>query len=625
MPQARTTHRGRPRRAGRQGPLRRGQGALPRLARLDLDELRRLRRLRPRARGGLRGARGQAAGLRRAARAREARLRPRDEHLEPLGRRRWAPTSASTSSTRSRCCRSSSSSARRTPTTRRSRPPGRSPRGCASAGARRRRAGLRRQPRPHAPDERRARRARARHRPRRRPTRRSSALGLPMAPSVLLQMVGPRVANHVLETLHDAYPDRFPLSPTLADYAEGKDEIVVREHAPRSRDEILETRPRGARRRDPPPARRGRRRRRRRTSTPRCCSGAGWPFWLGGITKYLDQVGISEKMFGRPLAEVGAGAPASMSDNWRIQIEATRGRATGSPARPPRARPRLRRGEAARRGARRAIGSRSPATTTTIFVYAEIAGPGRAGPRASSRPSSPRRASRRRLEVERWLAEEERWSGEPPQETWEQEELGARPRAVGGAGRAAIARRGRRARRHSSSSEGYDVVRRWRYLIVGAGTEERREDARAARARRGRAGRRGGLGGHAAEPVRASSAGSAARPPARGSAMLQLRRSPTGTARERALSLEIRSTGTCCRHAGNHRATDAGAGGSGRPSRRRPPAPKHGPESPSSTRTKIRRSRLRPKRPGAARSTTRSRRSRPARGSRRTSGRSATP
>jgi hypothetical protein len=30
--------------------------------------------------------------------------------------------------------------------------------------------------------------------------------------------------------------------------------------------------------------------------------GAGWPFWLGGITKYLDQVGISERMFGRTFA-----------------------------------------------------------------------------------------------------------------------------------------------------------------------------------------------------------------------------------------------------------------------------------------------------------------------------------
>ena len=30
------------------------------------------------------------------------------------------------------------------------------------------------------------------------------SLGMPMAPSVLLQMVGPRVAHHVLETMHDA-------------------------------------------------------------------------------------------------------------------------------------------------------------------------------------------------------------------------------------------------------------------------------------------------------------------------------------------------------------------------------------------------------------------------------------
>src|SRR5439155_16265874 len=65
-------------------------------------------------------------------------------------------------------------------------------------------------------------------------------LGLPMAPSVLLQMVGPRVANHVLETLHEAYPDRFPRSQTLANYAEGKDEIVVQADEPKTEDEILE-------------------------------------------------------------------------------------------------------------------------------------------------------------------------------------------------------------------------------------------------------------------------------------------------------------------------------------------------------------------------------------------------
>ena len=135
-------------------------------------------------------------------------------------------------------------------------------------------------------------------------------LGLPMAPSVLLQMVGPRVANHVLETLHEAYPDRFPLLQTLANYAEGKDEVALRGHDPKTQDEILEAALEAiadeirhlleegvvAEAKDVDTA---------------LLLGAGWPFWLGGITKYLDQTGISEKMFGRPLAEVGAGAPAT--------------------------------------------------------------------------------------------------------------------------------------------------------------------------------------------------------------------------------------------------------------------------------------------------------------------------
>jgi 3-hydroxyacyl-CoA dehydrogenase/enoyl-CoA hydratase/carnithine racemase len=64
------------------------------------------------------------------------------------------------------------------------------------------------------------------------------SLGLPMAPSMLLAMVGPRVANHVLETLHDAYPDRFPLSETLANYAAGSDAIAVRGDARRTVEQI---------------------------------------------------------------------------------------------------------------------------------------------------------------------------------------------------------------------------------------------------------------------------------------------------------------------------------------------------------------------------------------------------
>jgi 3-hydroxyacyl-CoA dehydrogenase/enoyl-CoA hydratase/carnithine racemase len=113
-------------------------------------------------------------------------------------------------------------------------------------------------------------------------------LGLPMAPSVLLQMVGPRVALHVLETLHAAYPDRFPLSATLANYANGRDEIDSSEQNPLSQDEILNSAlgaiddeirhlldegvvPEVA------------------DVDTALILGAGFPFWLGGITKLLEQ------------------------------------------------------------------------------------------------------------------------------------------------------------------------------------------------------------------------------------------------------------------------------------------------------------------------------------------------
>ena len=65
-------------------------------------------------------------------------------------------------------------------------------------------------------------------------------LGLPMPPSALLAMVGPRVANHVLHTLHDAYPERFPLSPTLDAFAHGEMELVRTSDAPLTVDEIHE-------------------------------------------------------------------------------------------------------------------------------------------------------------------------------------------------------------------------------------------------------------------------------------------------------------------------------------------------------------------------------------------------
>jgi 3-hydroxyacyl-CoA dehydrogenase/enoyl-CoA hydratase/carnithine racemase len=127
-------------------------------------------------------------------------------------------------------------------------------------------------------------------------------LGLPMAPSVLLQLVGPRVANHVRHTLHDAWPDRFALSPTLESLAEGGEQVVV-EHAPRSVEElhqaVLEALADEARHllEEGVVA--------EAADIDTCLLlGAGFPFWLGGITKHLDQTGVSERVAGRPLSEL---------------------------------------------------------------------------------------------------------------------------------------------------------------------------------------------------------------------------------------------------------------------------------------------------------------------------------
>jgi hypothetical protein len=73
--------------------------------------------------------------------------------------------------------------------------------------------------------------------------------------------------------------------------------------------------------------------------------------------------------------------------------------------------------------------------------------------------------------LERWLHDEERWSSEPPQETWEQEELerGYAPWEV----RVELASHAEaEALADRLEGEGYDVVRRWRYVIAGAGSEE---------------------------------------------------------------------------------------------------------------------------------------------------------
>jgi 3-hydroxyacyl-CoA dehydrogenase/enoyl-CoA hydratase/carnithine racemase len=135
------------------------------------------------------------------------------------------------------------------------------------------------------------------------------SLGMPMAPSVVLQMVGPRVASHVLGTMHEAYPERFPLSPTLAAFAEGRETIVLTGDAKRSieqlREEILEALADEVRHLlDEGVVAAA-------ADVDACLIlGAGYPFFLGGITKHLDQTGISERVTGSTLAEYRAGVTA---------------------------------------------------------------------------------------------------------------------------------------------------------------------------------------------------------------------------------------------------------------------------------------------------------------------------
>ena len=116
-------------------------------------------------------------------------------------------------------------------------------------------------------------------------------LGMPMAPSVLLMMVGPRVALHVLETMHSAYPDRFPLSPALEAIANGEEptptgdsrrsvEEIRRAVLEAAADEIAHMLDEGVV--DSP------------ADIDACLIlGAGYPFFLGGITKHLEQSGIA--------------------------------------------------------------------------------------------------------------------------------------------------------------------------------------------------------------------------------------------------------------------------------------------------------------------------------------------
>ena len=147
-------------------------------------------------------------------------------------------------------------------------------------------------------------------------------LGLPLTPFVLLQLVGPAVALHVAETMHEAFPDRFYVSENLGRLvAAGKTSIYTWDTgSPVVDPEVAELFTVG----DAPSSEQEVRRRAVdalaeeidlmlaehvvedvRDIDLAMLLGAGWPFHLGGVTPYLDREGISERVTGHRFLPAG--------------------------------------------------------------------------------------------------------------------------------------------------------------------------------------------------------------------------------------------------------------------------------------------------------------------------------
>ena len=152
----------------------------------------------------------------------------------------------------------------------------------------------------------------------------------PMPPFVLLGLVGPAIALHNNQSLHDAFPERFYVSESLRRlvaagkrgfylYPEGKPvldpEVVSLMEVPADpvvldagqvREQVLSALAQEARLMLDEGV----------VAAPMdidlaMITGAGFPFWNGGLTPLLDRTGISEKVNGRRFLPVGvASVPA---------------------------------------------------------------------------------------------------------------------------------------------------------------------------------------------------------------------------------------------------------------------------------------------------------------------------
>ncbi|RKT53460.1 3-hydroxyacyl-CoA dehydrogenase NAD-binding domain-containing protein [Saccharothrix australiensis] len=157
----------------------------------------------------------------------------------------------------------------------------------------------------------------------------TESLGLPMSPLVLLQLVGAPVALHVAETMHAAFPDRFGVSENMKAFvAAGKNAVWQWDSSGKQTvDPEVQALWRAG---DRPLTGEEVKARALEALAEEIrlmldegvvaeaqdidlCMilGAGWPFWLGGITPYLDRSGVAEKVTGRRFLPPGvASVPA---------------------------------------------------------------------------------------------------------------------------------------------------------------------------------------------------------------------------------------------------------------------------------------------------------------------------
>jgi len=143
-------------------------------------------------------------------------------------------------------------------------------------------------------------------------------LGLPMGPFLLFGLVGLPVALHTAETLEAAFGERFTIDPVfrkiaesgrpaIYDWSSGGEVYPDIQEAVEVAEELAPLRPEEIRTLAVEAVADEVRRMLddgvvadARDIDTAMLLGAGWPFFNGGICLYLDQTGVSQRLFGRP-------------------------------------------------------------------------------------------------------------------------------------------------------------------------------------------------------------------------------------------------------------------------------------------------------------------------------------